>query len=127
MTNEQQAGTTAVSHTPGPWAIGLSAGGAATSVFATDEGGARFCVAQAYFPLSASVRTNVRAEANARLIAAAPLMLEALGEGLAHFESLMSRIEDGAKVYPADRNALDARFRQMREAIAAATGEEVTI
>lgn len=72
-------------HTPGPWATeyrATSRGGYAQEIF--DSKGELIATA-AWYPIKYSVTTTTtNREANARLIAAAPDLLEAIEEALSH-------------------------------------------
>jgi hypothetical protein len=88
--------THVVGHTPGPW--GVTTNNGIPAVGSDTEEGGLIC------DLLASNFSNM--EANARLIAAAPEMLEALRTALVHLPGL---------VHPAD-------VKQIRDAIAKAEG-----
>ena len=101
-------------HTPGPWvveslpdegpSIHTGGSGIARRIAGVDVGGWK--------------RTTLAdAEANARLIAAAPDLLEAL-QAIAHFIHTTSAAEGGASKYSANVVAAD----MVRAAIAKATG-----
>lgn len=74
-------------HTPGPWRLDHAARGAGFSVVAASPkragGGNRICTCR---PASYSPEAHDEAEANARLIAAAPDLLEELKNLLAAYE-----------------------------------------
>ncbi len=79
MTNEAQTVETRTAHTPGPWRLGRTSNpDYDTAVLADDCRGVPFAVGLFYPPLNADVRRMEVAQANARLAAAAPALLEAL-------------------------------------------------
>lgn len=74
-------------HTKGPWALGVEGDGAVGSVYCDNALGSR--VAIVYGPgQQFTAFTRVEEEANARLIAAAPELLEALILARADFAGL---------------------------------------
>ena len=89
-------------HTPGPWAVLTGE----FALYVTPAGGSR-AIAQIP-PVSQD------AEANARLIAAAPELLEAL--------QLLLDIELGGEIGGSFRERLYAAFRKSEKAVAKATG-----
>ena len=104
------------SHTPGPWDVypGTRAG------IDTKDGSFSIVVA-GYDDDECGIwgRTNAEAEANARLIAAAPDLLEALSELLAEAEDIFVCMADATGI---DRHRHPAPFKKARAAIAKATG-----
>ena len=90
-------------HTPGPWAV-VDDYGMAFEIESRTSGVARVSTA------------DVRAEANARLIAAAPDMLAALLET----QSLIAAWRDGGDV---DAALEELKYRAIDTAIAKATGQ----
>lgn len=107
-------------HTPGPWRTGgwgMSIGNNLAVIAETPEGAAT-CIARTFSPLGG---TATDAEANARLIAAAPLMLEALR--LLLDEAVVYAIERHV-LYGRDEPELDAAIAAGKAAIRAATGED---
>ena len=64
-------------HTPGPWKIGEITGGQDGGIWAEIDGQGHSGIAQVVWKMEDDERTP-RCEANARLIAAAPDLLEAL-------------------------------------------------
>ena len=111
-------------HTPGPWR-GVEQDGGTWALLSLSVHYGPILAGARFIDVNMGIGSVAENEANARLIAAAPELLDALHDTLAHFESIIARIDDGAKIYPADRAALDARFRQARTVLAAAHGEAV--
>jgi hypothetical protein len=86
--NRERVSSTASAHTPGPWHVGVSCDGTpAVCVPVPPSYGSGFVVAHIN---RITFKTGVQgdAEANARLIAAAPDMLEALRAALPALESI---------------------------------------
>lgn len=108
-------------HTPGPW----MAYGPALPTTDSPEGG-DYCVmdggtnviAEAFYRVSEGVGGTHNAEANARLIAAAPLMLEALQDVLREF------VDPNQGLDQFDSAIVRKAVERARAAIAAATGEQ---
>lgn len=75
-------------HTPGPWAISWSTfdDGESHGIYA-DSGPCFSCVSYGSF---LDIKTESEAEANAKLIAAAPELLEQLTELVRHIQTLPS-------------------------------------
>ena len=106
-------------HTPGPWHMGE--GNGKGSIFKTGEGRMRFEQpgGTTLYPICAMVRgwNDQEDEANARLIAASPEMLEALRGADAAIKYAMA-----AANTEADYSAICAIQDAVRAAIANATG-----
>jgi hypothetical protein len=96
-----------VSHTPGPWSLGRSADSTPLVVVPVHESeGTGFGVAQVNrIPRMSGVRGDM--EANARLIAAAPELLQAAEEALA----LLSK---GAPGWGVAKDLLNAAIKKAR-------------
>lgn len=103
-----EAPISAGKHTPGPWAWGLDDVDAIWAVTTPPDGGNIICE-----PPSAGVASLARWPANARLIAAAPDLLEALTWALAEVEG-RTRTEEDQR---------EACLDRARAAIAKATGQ----
>lgn len=117
MTDENKTVMGGQSHTPGPWERGDgAANGCAGYIYCDDATGS--AVASVVFSPDFIGRSDAETEANARLIAAAPELLEALKE-----------IVKACEECEADENMsiVDAFTQDMedaaRAAIAKATGE----
>jgi hypothetical protein len=102
-------------HTPGPWHMGE--GNGEGSIFMTGEGRMRFENGTTLYPICTMVRGWKRAEddANARLIAAAPALLEAL-EWLTRSPSMTGPAGTTAYIIS------DERMQAAKAAVAAAKG-----
>ncbi len=100
-------------HTPGPWVVEKSA-----TVFEIFSGDATTLVATSRRSLLSS-KMDESAEANARLIAAAPELLEALK---ACADVLSVFVQDGTS---AQDSVVDKILKQSIEAIAKATGAKL--
>lgn len=111
-TTKAQAG-----HTPGPWKIATERNGRAFSAIRGADGGV---VATCGFRVSVESDED---DANARLIAQAPAMLEALEELVAEHDEDCRREWDGKHGYgwPADTGGMALA----RQVIALARGEAV--
>jgi hypothetical protein len=94
--------TQAVGHTPGPWTMRTCYTNGEPVEYAIEQNGPVATV-------HCTVENDAEDHANARLIAAAPAMLEALRTALVHLPGL---------VHPAD-------VKQIRDAIAKAEGRTV--
>lgn len=101
-------------HTPGPWEVDDASGEGAVGVF--DENGQRICYMSEEAMAPDGLRSRGEDEANARLIAAAPKMLEALRTSLARLDGKAAAVKN--EHYMAEERAA------MRAAIRKATGGE---
>ena len=110
---------TETAHTPGPWVV-VKDRNKVRRIFA-GEGGPQVATASVFanwMPVERSADAHAVADANARLIAAAPDLLEALQSAQ---ESIATFI--GVHGYPSDSGARDV-LREVEAAIARATGEK---
>ena len=88
-----------MSHTPGPWEVNRYSNYEGYSISAEKRG----CLAERWYPAELDEQENAEMAANARLIAAAPEMLEALkgaqaqlyklGVRMGHVESAIAKAE----------------------------------
>lgn len=108
-------------HTPGPWVNDPHNTGAIGDV---SESATGTCVAQAQArqPLAAG-KPDVERAANARLIAAAPEMLEALEQAASSFDSIRGAVESNQVVDKDVHGLAVARMNEIRAVIAKARGE----
>lgn len=101
-------------HFPGPWAVVPGDGGYLNVTTDTRSGGAGMGIYRIH------IAERIAQAADARLIAAAPALLEALAATVAHLESLAV---DGRTLYAADVNAIEARVREAQRALELALPE----
>ena len=106
-------------HTPGPWVVSKDSN-KVRRIFAGESGPqvATASVFANWMPVERLAEAHATADANARLIAAAPDMLEALQSAQ---ESIATFI--GVHGYPSDSGAGDV-LQEVSAAIARATGEK---
>ncbi len=102
----------ALKHTPGPWKFSFESADSEWAIVTTIGGS-----------VISNVNADHRQEANARLIAAAPMLLEAL-RPLAAMGDASIRATILAALRPHERESFVAATGAARAAIAAATGDE---
>lgn len=110
MTDQQQ-------HTPGPWRTGVPGRGR-FSVYSVSAHGRGICVMSNTVESPSDHELNLIADANARLIAAAPGMLAALVGLFEHCAMVHKRWGDNG-----NQKESDSAIAAARAAIAAATGD----
>jgi hypothetical protein len=89
-TGATRLGSAVPTHTPGPWEVGTKGNGAPGYVYCTNDLGSAVAIVYGK-ALCFSVFSRAEEEANARLIAAAPDLYEALAE----LADLMQLVIDG--------------------------------
>lgn len=102
---------TATAHTPGPWKVVLHGKAAYVSMFIGKDGLPPSATGDAQFSVQPYIRP-AEAEANARLIAAAPDLLEAL-KTARHQVSLFARPDD--EIAQAVLQVVDAAIEKARK------------
>jgi hypothetical protein len=101
-------------HTPGPWTVSDWNQAPSTAVIGSDAS----CIARTFSPLAGTIKD---AQANARLIAAAPDLLAALE---AHRQVIDSMYEDGLIIQDSMPQAYFQAERNADSAIRRARGED---
>lgn len=113
-------------HTPGPWSVGQQIGAGSLRIIAPKDTHGQFTVAETWdIPTPDGMEAE---EANARLIAAAPELLEAL-ERLTEKVARANDLQHSRKsrtIPTEDWSELYQLAAEARAAIAKAKGEEVT-
>lgn len=104
-------------HTPGPWKAEQANGCDETAMFVTGNG----CTVAACYGDWHDQAPDSEQRANARLIAAAPELLEALKNTTAYLAVQLRNVEPGPATAPV-RMEMEADLRRARAAIAQAEG-----
>jgi len=105
-----------INHTPGPWASQMN------EVMSTRSGGNRVWATVQVLDQETGYEDRKEAEANARLIAAAPELLAALQEALKHFPSHVRWLANDVKPSDVAGKADMEAYLAAVAAIAKATG-----
>lgn len=120
MSQSSEKPVNTITHTPGPWSL------SGTTIDAPSESS----IAIAYgFDVNGRIKDTPETFANARLISAAPELLEALQTANAELAALVPHPDDVQRgdwpeeLNGADRECLHTAFRVIRAAIAKATAQ----